>query len=246
MAAHLPGDGTHDEQVGFVYTGGWGATARGAFVDAGFQKNSFQTGPPRDHYSMFIAFASVAHLQGTLKYKTSPRDPDLKPYPCGQDLTVEFYSDSDRLLHLNVSGVDENKRQLDQTITQATSREDGWDPAGGGASDGVEIKRMVSIAYAKTGRIPGQWYFGHARQALTPLIRWHDMKVGRYGITPHEWRMSDTWGCQNVPDDSLFRVSFNSYADEAASIDLAPPNGKNALGGKRPIRRGVPPGCPAM
>jgi hypothetical protein len=211
-------------------------------VDAGFQKNSFQTGPPRDQYSLFIAYASPTQRVGVLKYKTSKTDPELQAYPCGQDVVVEFFSDKSGTLHLNATGIGANGTSLRERILQKTVPEDGWAPSGGNSVDGAELKRMVSVAYPKTGPIAGAWYFGHARASHTPLVRWYDVVIGANGKPSHKWSMSDTYGCQNVPKSVLFTVNFSSYDDETAAIDLAP-SPLSAISQRRPATHGAPPGC---
>jgi hypothetical protein len=183
-----------DQETGYIYVGGWGAGGRGAAVDAGLQKSSAQS--EHDDYAFYW------------KYDRNHPVTSNTRFPCGgPDVILEMYPASSNLLVFSATGVTTAGVRQTLTIAQRTTPDDGWIPSGGSATDGVIIKRIVSIAQPAIWRdsIVGRlrWssgtYFGIGGPSdPIPKIVWRDCELGR--VTPprivpqyHKWTQSDTW-----------------------------------------------------
>ncbi len=163
-----------DQETGYEYVGGWGAGPRGAPVDAGLQKSSAQAA--RDAYAVYWKYAGNAPVTSVARF------------PCGgPDVVLELYPVTDQLLIFSATGVLDSGRHETITVIQETHRDDGWDPSGGSASDGIILKRLVSIAQPATWRGPGHLnrftngsYFGvDSFSSRTPRIVWRNCEIGR-------------------------------------------------------------------
>jgi hypothetical protein len=183
-----------DQETGYIYVGGWGAGGRGAAVDAGLQKSSAQS--EHDDYAFYW------------KYDRNHPVTSNTRFPCGgPDVILELYPASANLLVFSATGVTTAGIRQTLTIAQRTTADDGWVPSGGSTTDGVIIKRIVSIAQpsiwrdSSLGRL--RWssgtYFGIAGpNDPTPKIIWRDCELGRVvppRIVPqyHKWTQDDTW-----------------------------------------------------
>lgn len=188
--------GIVDQETGYIYIGGWGAGPHGVSVDAGLQKSSAQS--EHDNYAFYWKYAN-----------NKPITSDDR-FPCGgPDVVMELYPVSDSLLVFSVTGVASDGQKHTFTAVQRTKPSDGWIPGGGGSSDGIILKRIVSIAqpYAwkkrsgggRSDRFSDGSYFGvTGPNDLTPRIVWHDCEIGHVvppAIVPvyHPWTAEQTW-----------------------------------------------------
>lgn len=157
-------------ETAFAYVGGWGAGRAGKAVDAGFQRSDLH-----DNYSLFLLAQDFPQIS---KF---PR------FACGHSVNFRFYAASDRVLRLWAKGVTTNGRveAVEARLEHAPSY--GWPADGGGATDGIVLKRMTTIGQADADEaLPDNvpWdengsYFGHYAGDRTPRIRWTKMVVGR-------------------------------------------------------------------
>jgi hypothetical protein len=208
--------GQIDAETGYVYMGGWGAGPRGAPVDAGLQKSSAQAA--RDAYAVYWKFG-----------RNHPKTLDVR-YPCdGPDVALELYPVTNRLLVFSAAGIDQRGVLRTQTIVQRMLPEDGWVPSGGSASDGIILKRIISIAQPSSWNAPGhndRWrngsYFGLRSDVdRTPTVIWRSCEIGRVvppAIVPvyQRWTPAQTWQPRGP----------NVYADwPQHAIAVAPPPG---------------------
>lgn len=188
--------GIVDQETGYIYIGGWGAGPRGVSVDAGLQKSSAQS--EHDDYAFYWKFASNKPITSEERF------------PCGgPDVVLELYPVSDTLLVFSATGIATDGQRHTFTAVQRTRPEDGWTPDGGSQSDGVILKRIVSIAQPFTwhersgiGRgdrfVSGSYFGVTGPQDLTPRIVWHDCELGRVvppSIVPQykPWTAARTW-----------------------------------------------------
>jgi hypothetical protein len=188
--------GIVDQETGYIYIGGWGAGPSGVSVDAGLQKSSAQA--ETDDYAFYWKYAS-----------NKPVTSDER-FPCGgPDVVLELYPVAESLLVFSATGVASDGQRHTFTAVQHTQPADGWSPGGGSSTDGVILKRIVSIAqpYAwhkrsgigKADRFRSGSYFGVASpRDLTPRIVWSHCEIGHVvppSIVPryHTWTPSQTW-----------------------------------------------------
>jgi hypothetical protein len=186
-------NGPVDSETGYVYIGGWGAGPRGVPVDAGLQKSSAQAA--RDAYAVYWKYG-----------RNHPKTLSTR-YPCdGPDVTLELYPVTDTLLVFSASGVDDAGNYRTQTIVQRTSPDDGWVPSGGSRTDGIILKRLISIAQPaswKISRHADRWknksYFGVRSEVdRTPTVIWRSCSIGHVvppSIVPtyRPWGEEQTW-----------------------------------------------------
>jgi hypothetical protein len=185
--------GPIDAETGYVYIGGWGSGADGLPVDAGLQKSSAQA--EHDAYAVYWKYRS-----------NHPKTLDVR-YPCdGPPVTLELYPATDTLLVFSATGVDERGRYRTQTIVQRTYREDGWWPSGGSRTDGIILKRIISIAQPASWKSAAhfdRWtngsFFGvRSKQDRTPTVIWRSCSIGRVippSVVPayQAWTPAQTW-----------------------------------------------------
>ena len=188
--------GIVDQETGYIYIGGWGAGSRGVSIDAGLQKSSAQS--EHDDYAFYWKYASNKPVTSEDRF------------PCGgPDVVLELYPVSDSLIVFSATGVSTDGQRHTFTAVQHTRPEDGWLPDGGSASDGVILKRIVSIAQpyswhkrsgvGRSDRFASGSYFGVAGpHDLTPRIVWKSCQVGHVvppAIVPvyHPWTGAQTW-----------------------------------------------------
>ena len=188
--------GIVDQETGYIYIGGWGAGPRGVSVDAGLQKSSGQSAT--DDYAFYWKFASNKPITSEDRF------------PCGgPDVVLELYPVSDSLLVFSATGVATDGQRHTFTAVQHTRPDDGWSPDGGSSSDGIILKRIVSIAQpytwhkrsgvGRSDRFTDGSYFGiTSPHDLTPRIVFHNCAVGRVvppAIVPQykTWTASQTW-----------------------------------------------------
>lgn len=188
--------GIVDQETGYIYIGGWGAGPHGVSVDAGLQKSSAQS--EHDDYAFYWKYASNKPVTSEDRF------------PCGgPDVVLELYPVSDTLLVFSVTGVATDGQRHTFTAVQRTRPEDGWSPDGGSKTDGIILKRIVSIAQpftwkkrsgaGRSDRFVSGSYFGvRGPQDLTPRIVWHDCELGHVvppSIVPQykPWTAARTW-----------------------------------------------------
>jgi hypothetical protein len=188
--------GIVDLETGYIYIGGWGAGPRGVSVDAGLQASSAQA--QRDDYAFYWKFAS-----------NKPITSDER-FPCGgPDVVLELYPVSPTQLVFTATGVTEDGTRRTMTVVQTTRADDGWSPDGGTASDGIILKRIVSIAQpwewhrrgggTRPDRFTSGSYFGvNGPHDLRPRIIWSRCELGH--VTPpsivpsyRTWTDDQTW-----------------------------------------------------
>jgi hypothetical protein len=188
--------GIVDQETGYIYIGGWGAGPRGVSIDAGLQKSSAQA--EHDDYAFYWKYASNKPITSEDRF------------PCGgPDVVLELYPVSDSLIVFSATGVSTDGQRHTFTAVQHTRADDGWLPDGGSASDGVILKRIVSIAQpyswhkrsgvGRSDRFASGSYFGVAGpRDLTPRIVWKSCQIGHVippAIVPvyHAWTGAQTW-----------------------------------------------------
>jgi len=165
-----------DEEVGYIYIGGWGAgpNTSAVAVDAGLQLSSHQAA--HEAYSAYFLYDSNEPI-------TFP-----ERFPCGTEpVTLEMYPLTSHLLMFVASGRTQSGRTA-ITFLQRTADADGWWPNGGTAKDGIILKRVVSIAQRKDltsasspiNRLRDGSYFGVSSISATgPGIRFLTCQIGR-------------------------------------------------------------------
>jgi hypothetical protein len=188
--------GIVDLETGYVYVGGWGAGPRGVSVDAGLQKSSAQA--EHDDYAFYWKYAS-----------NKPITADRR-FPCGgPDVVLELYPVSRTQLVFSATGVTDDGERHTFTVVQSTTPDDGWAPDGGGANDGIILKRIISIAQpftwhrrgggARIDRFTSGSYFGvNGPNDLRPRFVWSRCEVGHIvppAIVPtyRPWTADQTW-----------------------------------------------------
>lgn len=189
-------NGIVDQETGYINVGGWGAGPHGVAVDAGLQKASAQAN--HDDYAFYFKYAS-----------NKPITSDIR-FPCGgPDVVLELYAVTDTLLVFSATGMTDQHRHMTLTLVQQTRPSDGWTPGGGGASDGIILKRIVAIAQPASwhqfwgllhrDRFSDGSYFGvDGPNDQTPRIKWRSCQVGHVvppAIIPRyqPWTDTQTW-----------------------------------------------------
>jgi hypothetical protein len=209
--------------VGYVYTGGWGAPPNLVAVDAGFQASSVHDGSSADNYALFLKYGSV--------YSTV--QPRLK---CDQLARLEFYPDSASSLKVVATGVDVDGNPLVLPLVyEKPKAADGWDASGHTMQGGVMLKRMTTIAEpdgASVFSTHPDWdrsgiFFGHRPgDPGDTLVRWLNVSIGTLDLATNarsekSWDMSANGGAQNYPNDPRrVVVEYSDPADEGDAIDL--------------------------
>ena len=136
-------EGVVDQETGYVYVGGWGAGSDGVAVDGGLQKSSAQA--LRDEYSFYWKYGGNKPITSAMRF------------PCGgPDVVLELYPVLDTLLVFTATGVNTDGNRVTLTLVQRTRPQDGWTPAGGSATDGIILKRLVAIARSPTNGVRAQ------------------------------------------------------------------------------------------
>jgi hypothetical protein len=188
--------GIVDQETGYIYIGGWGAGPHGVSIDAGLQKSSAQA--EHDDYAFYWKYASNKPVTSEDRF------------PCGgPDVVLELYPVSDSLIVFSATGVSTDGQRRTFTAVQHTRPDDGWLPDGGSTSDGVILKRIVSIAQpyswhkrsgiGRSDRFASGSYFGvDGPHDLTPRIVWKNCQIGHVvppAIVPvyHTWTGAQTW-----------------------------------------------------
>lgn len=185
--------GLIDQETGYIYIGGWGAGPNGAAADAGLQKSSAQA--QRDEYAMYWKFDRNRPITSNIRF------------PCGGPAVVlELYPVTNSLLVFSATGIGPEKKSITLTVVQRTGPKDGWITGGGTSSDGIILKRMVSIAqspywkgFVEISRWVDGSYFGVDSEASrTPRIVWRNCEIGRLSpprIVPQyrNWTDAETW-----------------------------------------------------
>jgi hypothetical protein len=187
--------GPIDQETGYVYIGGWGAGPNGAPVDAGLQKSSAQAA--HDEYTFYFKYAKNKPITSNMRFACG-----------GPDVVLELYPLTNSLLVFSATGALASGKVVTITIVQNTGRDDGWSPNGGSSTDGIILKRLISIAQpdawntdaqASFKRFTNGSYFGIASPANPkPTIAFKRCEIGRirpFTILPtfKPWTAADTW-----------------------------------------------------
>lgn len=207
-------------ETAFAYVGGWGAGTSGPAVDAGFQRSDAY-----DDYALFL------RAQGYKQISIEPR------FPCGQTVAFAFYAASGTDLRLSAKGVTERHAQQNLVADLKHPVSYSWPASGGGAVDGIVLKRMTTIGQENaSAALPDgtPWnqdgsYFGHYAGDKTPRIVWSHLQVGQVGANGKPANLV-TWGPKqtdatvgrfNYPNDPFaIWYSCTGCGDEANAIDL--------------------------
>lgn len=193
-------------ETAFAYVGGWGVSAAGKAVDAGFQRSD-----KFDNYALFILAQDFPQIS---KF---PR------FACGHSVDFRFYAASDRELRLWAKGYTTNGRVEVVEATLEHYPKYGWPPNGGGNKDGIVLKRMTTIGQANADEaLPDgvRWdedgsYFGHYAGDNQPRLRWSNLVVGR--VDPNGKPVDVVpWGVDQA--NLTFRVGMLNYPTDPRKI----------------------------
>jgi hypothetical protein len=210
-------------ETAFAYVGGWGVGDAGKAVDAGFQRSNAY-----DNYAAFI------NAQGFPQISKEPR------FVCGHPVAFRFYAASDNELRLWAKGLTENNRVevVEARLEHPPSY--GWPANGGGAENGIVLKRMTTIGQNDaTSALPKgvEWdadgsYFGLDPGEKRPLVHWSNLVVGQVdaqgkpvGVVP--WKVVQTdespkAGMFNYPGNPrVIRFTCTACPDESDAINLS-------------------------